>query len=154
MHPLVLCGDVTVSELATIGDLKAVSFPQFRDTRGVLVPLELAKWIPFKIARFFWVFNVPTGQMRGAHAHKLCNQYLICAFGLVHVDVHDGFSERTIALAAGQALHVPPGLFTAERYETSNSILMVFCDRPYEPEDYLNDRDTFLTYRRSKNQQR
>jgi dTDP-4-dehydrorhamnose 3,5-epimerase-like enzyme len=134
--------------LATVDDLKPVAFRLFRDPRGVLVPIELAQSLPFKAARFFWIFDVPPGQVRGAHAHKLCHQFLICALGSVQVEASDGRAERAIALAAGQALHVPPGLFTAERYVAPGSVLLVFCDRPYEPEDYLNDRDAFLAYRR------
>jgi dTDP-4-dehydrorhamnose 3,5-epimerase-like enzyme len=135
--------------LATVDDLQPVAFRLFRDSRGVLVPIELAQSLPFKVARFFWIFDVPAGQVRGAHAHKLCHQFLICALGSVQVEATDGRAERSIELTVGQALHVPPGLFTAERYVAPGSILMVFCDRPYEPEDYLNDREAFLAYRRN-----
>jgi dTDP-4-dehydrorhamnose 3,5-epimerase-like enzyme len=137
-----------MATLATVDDLKPVALRLFRDARGVLVPIELAQSLPFKVARFFWIFDVPAGQVRGAHAHKLCQQFLICALGSVQVEAYDGRAERAIVLTAGQALHVLPGLFTAERYGTPGSVLMVFCDRPYEPEDYLNDRDAFLAYRR------
>ena len=91
---------------------------------------------------------MPPGGVRGSHAHKLCHQFLICALGSVHVEAYDGRAEHTIALTAGQGLHVLPGLFTAERYVAPSSVLMVFCDRLYESEDYLTDRDAFLTYRR------
>jgi UDP-2-acetamido-3-amino-2,3-dideoxy-glucuronate N-acetyltransferase len=137
-----------MATLATVDDLKPVAFRLFRDARGVLVPIELAQALPFKAARFFWIFDVSPGQVRGWHAHKLCQQFLICARGSVHVEAYDGRAERTIALTAGQALHVPPGLFTAERYVAPSSVLMVFCDRLYEPEDNLNDRDAILAYRR------
>lgn len=137
-----------MARLATVDDLKPVALRLFRDVRGVLVPIELAQSLPFKAARFFWIFDVPPGQVRGSHAHKLCHQFLICALGSVHVEAYDGHAERTIALTAGQALHVMPGLFTAERYVAPGSVLMVFCDRPYEPEDNLDDRDAFLAYRR------
>jgi UDP-2-acetamido-3-amino-2,3-dideoxy-glucuronate N-acetyltransferase len=137
-----------MASLATVADLKPVAFRLFRDARGVLVPVELAQSLPFRAARFFWIFDVPAGQLRGAHAHKLCHQFLICALGSVQVEAYDGGAERMIALTAGQALHVPPGLFTAERYVAPSSVLMVFCDRPYEPADYLNNRDAFLAYRR------
>jgi len=136
-----------MARLATVDDLEPVAFRLFRDPRGVLVPIELAQSLPFKVARFFWIFDVPPGQVRGAHAHKLCHQFLICALGSVHVEATDGRAERSIVLSEGQGLHVPPALFTAERYVAPGSVLMVFCDRPYEPEDYLADRDAFLAYR-------
>jgi dTDP-4-dehydrorhamnose 3,5-epimerase-like enzyme len=138
-----------MASLATVDDLDPVEFRLFRDARGALVPIELAKSLPFRVARFFWIFDVPAGQVRGAHAHRLCHQFLICALGSVQVEATDGRAERAFELTTGQALHVPPGLFTAERYMTTGSVLMVFCDRPYEPEDYLHDREAFLAYRRS-----
>jgi dTDP-4-dehydrorhamnose 3,5-epimerase-like enzyme len=135
-----------MARLATVDDLKPVELRLFRDARGTLVPIEVSQAVPFRVARFFWIFDVPAGQVRGAHAHKLCHQYLMCALGTVQVEAYDGQAERSIVLTAGQALHVPPVLFTAERYDTG-SVLMVFCDRPYELEDYLNDRNAFLSYR-------
>jgi hypothetical protein len=134
--------------LATVDDLKPVAFAQFRDSRGVLVPVELPRSIPFEVMRLFWVYDVPPGASRGSHAHKGCNQYYICAAGSLQVDAYDGNAERTIALAAGQALHVPPAIFTTERFDASGSVLMVFCDRPYEPDDYVNDRSALAAYRR------
>jgi hypothetical protein len=134
--------------LATIDDLRPVALRLFRDPRGALVPIELAQAIPFKVARFFWIFDVPPDEARGSHAHKLCHQYMICAVGSVHVQAFDGRSERSIALTAGQALHVPPALFTAERFDAPGTVLMVFCDRPYEVDDYLADRNALVAYRR------
>jgi dTDP-4-dehydrorhamnose 3,5-epimerase-like enzyme len=133
--------------LATIDDLKPVVFRLFSDQRGVLVPVELSQSIPFKVVRFFWIFDVPSGGTRGSHAHKACHQYMICAVGSLHVDAFDGHAERVIPLTPGQALHVPPAILTTERFDTSDSVLMVFCDRPYEVDDYLDDRAALVAHR-------
>jgi hypothetical protein len=137
-----------MTALATVDDLRPVAFRPYRDSQGALVPIELPQSIPFKVARFFWVFDVPAAEVRGSHAHKLCEQYMICAVGLLRVQAYDGRAERSIALTAGEALHVPRAVFTAIRFDAPGTILMVFCDRPYEPDDYLNDRDALLAYRR------
>jgi hypothetical protein len=133
--------------LPTIDDLTPVAHRQFRDERGVLVPIELSRSVPFVVVRLFWVVDVPAGTARGAHAHKICHQYLICAAGSLHVEVFDGVADRTIALAAGQALHVPPAIYAAERFDTPRSLLMVLCDRPFEDEDYIMERDELVAYR-------
>ena len=133
--------------LSTVDDLKPVAFRLFSDQRGVLVPIELPQSIPFKVMRFFWVFDVPVGGARGSHGHKACQQYMICAAGSVRVEAYDGHAERSIVLTAGQALHVPPALYTTERFDMPGSVLMVFCDRPYELDDYLNDREALVAYR-------
>ena len=137
-----------MARLATVEDLKPVVFRQFSDPRGVLVPIELSQSIPFKVVRFFWIYNVPAGAIRGSHAHKACHQYMICAVGSVQVDAFDGHTERVITLTPGQALHVPPAILTIERFHTSESVLMVFCDRPFEADDYLDDRAALVAHRR------
>ena len=133
--------------LATVGDLIPIVLRPFSDQRGVLVPIELSQSIPFKVVRFFWIFKVPPGGTRGAHAHKACHQYMICAVGSLRVDAFDGHAERMITLTAGQALHVPPAILTTEHFHTFETALMVFCDRPYEVDDYLDDRAALVAHR-------
>ena len=72
---------------------------------------------------------------------------MICAAGSVQVDAFDGQAERVITLTAGQALHVPPAILTIERFHTFESVLMVFCDRPFEADDYLDDRAALVAHR-------
>ncbi len=134
--------------LPTAASLAPVALRCFRDERGALVPVDLAATVPFPVARVFWVFDVPAGMLRGGHAHKRCHQFLVCVVGAVSVEIYDGSAERTVALSAGEALHVPPGIFAAERYDAPGSVLMVFCDRPYEATDYLSDRAAFVAHRR------
>jgi dTDP-4-dehydrorhamnose 3,5-epimerase-like enzyme len=136
-------------KLPTVDSLVLLQLRCFRDDRGALVPLDVATVVPFSIVRIFWVYDVPANSSRGSHAHKECHQFLVCMVGSVDVDLFDGSSERTIALAEGQGLHVPPGIFATERYATPGSILIVFCDRPYETADYLTDRAVFIAYRRA-----
>jgi len=136
-----------MTTLTTVHDLRPIAFRLFADPRGALVPIELPQSIPFKITRFFWIFDVPAGEVRGAHAHKLCHQFMICATGSLRVEADDGDAARSITLAAGQALHVPPAIFTAEHFDAPGTVLMVFCDRPYELDDYLNDRETLRAWR-------
>jgi hypothetical protein len=72
---------------------------------------------------------------------------MVCAVGSLRVEAFDGRAERSIVLMAGQALHVPPALFTAERFGAPGTVLMVFCDRIYEVGDYLTDRAALAAYR-------
>lgn len=134
-------------QLPSVDMLEPAVLNAFRDARGVLVPIDLATTVPFPVARVFWVSDVPSGTSRGGHAHKACQQYLVCITGAVCVDVFDGTAERSIDLAAGTALHVRAGIFATERYASPGSVLMVFCDRAYERSDYLTDRAEFVAWR-------
>jgi dTDP-4-dehydrorhamnose 3,5-epimerase-like enzyme len=121
----------------TLDQLIVVDLPQFRESRGLLVPVEFSEFVPFAVKRMFWISDVPAGGVRGGHAHKHCHQFAICITGRVAIEAFDGRTKRTIELAAGQALHIKPGIFTTERFIVPASILSVLCDRPYEPTDYL-----------------
>ncbi len=133
--------------LTTVDSLDPVSLPQFRDERGTLVPLEMPRSLPFPAARFFWIYDVRPGTVRGAHAHKRCQQFMICATGSLRVDAYDGATDRSIELSAGQALYVPPAIFTTEWFRQEGTTLMVFCDRAYEGDDYLTTRDALVQFR-------
>jgi dTDP-4-dehydrorhamnose 3,5-epimerase-like enzyme len=133
--------------LPNVADLKVKSFKQFRDVRGVLVPIEILSAIPFALARFFWVFDVPVGISRGAHAHQKCHQFYVCASGAISVEAYDGESEKMLHLTAGDGLYVPPAMFTTEIFKERSSILLVFCDRLYEADDYIRDRADLKKFR-------
>jgi hypothetical protein len=131
----------------SVAGLAAIDLPMFRDARGVLVPVEFEKVVPFSVRRLFWLSEVPAGGVRGGHAHRRCQQFLICMSGLVAVEVFDGDAERIIELGFGQALHIRSGLFSTERFPKEGGLLAVLCDRPYEADDYLFDREAIVKLR-------
>jgi len=133
--------------LPSVGDLEPISFDLFHDERGTLVPIELTVAVPFPVARLFWICDVPPGTSRGGHAHRNCHQFMVCTLGMVRIEAFDGMEERNIALAAGQGLHVPPAIFTTEWYDAADAVLLVLCDRAYDREDYVADRDALAAHR-------
>jgi hypothetical protein len=124
---------------ASVAQLSPVEFSLVRDKRGTLVSFELDKAIPFKVARVFWVYDVPSNTSRGGHAHKECHQFLVCSCGVVSVEVSDGRERRMHVLKEGMALHIPPAIFASQRFDRSGSVLTVFCDQPYDRSEYIDD---------------
>ena len=122
---------------AQVDQLTVINLPQFREPRGVLVPVEFSAFVPFEVRRMFWIADVPAGGVRGGHAHKTCHQFAICIAGRVTIEAFDGRARRTVELTAGQALHIKPGIHTTERFMSTGSVLSVLCDRPYEATDYI-----------------
>ncbi len=125
---------------SALDQLRVIDLPQFQESRGVLVPIEFSEFVPFEVKRMFWIADVPAGGIRGGHAHKRCHQFVICIAGRVAIEAFDGRMRQTFELAAGQALHIKPGIFATERFIAHGSILSVLCDRPYEPADYVYER--------------
>src|SRR3954467_5342505 len=57
-------------------------FPGFADLRGSLTAGELPdEGVPFTPQRWFLVYDVPGREVRGEHAHRICDQFLICVHG-------------------------------------------------------------------------
>src|SRR5690554_3042411 len=69
-------------------DVAGVTLHTFRtvpDMRGSLTAGEFDREIPFKPLRYFLVYDVPTAETRGEHAHYRCHQFLIAVKGSVRV---------------------------------------------------------------------
>ena len=50
-------------------------------------------------------------------------------------------------MSVGQALHVPPAILTTEHFHTPETVLIVLSDKPYDVEDYLDDRTALTMHR-------
>ena len=51
--------------------------PKITDIRGSLTVGEFERSIPFVVKRYFIVFDVPSVETRGEHAHRECHQFLV-----------------------------------------------------------------------------
>jgi len=123
-----------------------IQFPKYEELNGVLSVYEFAKDIPFDVHRVFTV-SAKSGNFRGDHAHKKCSQLLVCVAGKIHVTCNDGhvISEHFLD-GMGSGLLVGPGIWSTQTYLGNGSLLMVFCDRIYEKEDYIRDYSEFKEY--------
>jgi dTDP-4-dehydrorhamnose 3,5-epimerase-like enzyme len=140
--------------LPTVDSAIVINLPKINDDCALVIA-EAKKHVPFDINRIFFVSGVPAGSMRGHHAHRQCHQLLICPIGVVSVVIADGSSSRTITLDTPEkALHIPPGLWAEEIYRDPTTVLLVLCDRPYEPEDYIRDMAAYRAWRQRQETQR
>jgi acetyltransferase-like isoleucine patch superfamily enzyme/dTDP-4-dehydrorhamnose 3,5-epimerase-like enzyme len=115
------------------------------DLRGSLVSGEVESHIPFEPQRFFSVMHVPSKDVRGAHAHRHCEQFLVCQSGSVSVVVDDGEIREEVILDDPQlGLYVPSMVWSVQYQYTHDAILLVLASDPYEPHDYIRDYDEFL----------
>jgi hypothetical protein len=117
------------------------------DSRGCLGVIEIASHAPFVPVRIFWISDVPAGTARGGHAHKACSQFLVCLCGRINVDAIDGELSRNFMLGQGDFLNMVPGIFFTETFLDEGSVLAVLCDRPYEPDDYVYEKELFVPVR-------
>lgn len=139
---------MTIQMGSQLGDIKITKIRNAPDINGNLGFIEGGRDLPFQIARAFFVYGVHAGDIRGHHAHKRCNQFLICVHGRVDVTCDDGTKRRTFVLDSPlKGLHIPPSIWAEQSYASSETMLMVLADRLFEESDYLRDRASFLAYR-------
>ncbi len=133
------------SALPMLADLRLIDFPMVSDGSEWLVAFEDTR-VGMTIRRVFSV-HVETAAHRGEHAHRLCNQFLICLTGRIEVICDDGTERKQILLdTPGRGLFVPAGIWASQDYADS-STLMVLCDQHYDKADYIRDYAEFQEYR-------
>ena len=119
--------------------------PRIEDLRGDLIAREVGAGLPFAPNRCFLVMGVRSKEVRGEHAHRECEQLLVCAKGSMACVVDDGVQHQEVLLDTSEVgLYVPPMVWTTQYKYTEDAILLVFASDPYDPDDYIRDYDAFL----------
>lgn len=139
--------DVGKAPLAVRG-VHVQRFPEFSDLRGRLSSGDLpGEGVPFTPQRWFMVYDVPSLHVRGEHAHRACEQFLICVSGQVMVAVDDGSNRAEVLLDAPTVgIYIPAGVWASQFRYDSDAVLLVLASLPYDPDDYIRDYDEFLAH--------
>ncbi len=123
--------------------------PYFGDARGDLNVLEFEKLLPFQVRRMFYTYNVGSTDVRGEHAHKVCEQFLVAVHGSLSVIVDDGERREEFVLdSPSRGLHLPAGCWGIEYKHSADCVLLVLASRPYENDDYIRDYNEFIRYKK------
>ena len=121
-----------------------LEFPESADPRGNLSFLENGRHIPFDIKRVFYLYDVPAGARRAAHALVKCQQCIIAIAGSLDVLLDDGFTRKTYHLNRPNAgLYVPALVWRELLNFSAGSICLVLASEFYDPADYFRDYADF-----------
>lgn len=131
----------------TVFDCSVIELPRTQNRAGNITPITNGEQIPFSIARVFYIYDIPGGEDRGAHAHKECHQFLVAASGSFEVELDDGIVKRTVTLNRPYfGLHIPPGVWAAEKGFSSGAICLVLTSHKYQEDDYIRNYEDFKSY--------
>jgi UDP-2-acetamido-3-amino-2,3-dideoxy-glucuronate N-acetyltransferase len=149
---------VTTGPIATIAPVKPLlprtgstgarllELTSATDMRGSLVAGEVAAELPFVPARFFVVYDVPSMEVRGEHAHRLCEQVLVCLSGSVKAIADVGGVRSEFKLDRPDiGLYMPSMTWGTQYRYTDNAVLLVLASLPYQADDYIRDYDQYLS---------
>ena len=105
--------------------------------------------LPFDVKRVYYLYDVPGGEERGAHAHRDLSQLIIAASGSFTVSLDDGKCKRSFFLNRPyQGLYVKPGLWRDLEDFSSGAVCMVLASEEYDADDYIRDYDDFINFRK------
>jgi hypothetical protein len=131
----------------SIYDCSIIELPRINNRAGNISVVEGFKNLPFEPKRIFYIYDIPAGEARGAHAHKKCHQFIIAASGSFEVALDDGKNKKTVSLNRPfYGLHIPPGIWAHELNFSSGAICLVLTSNKYDQEDYIREYENFKSY--------
>ena len=131
-----------------ISDCRIIDLRKISDPRGNLTPIEGGIDVPFDIKRIYYLYDVPGGESRGAHAHKQLYQLIIAASGSFSVTLDDGMNKKSFNLNRSYyGLLIVPGIWRVLDDFSSGAVLLCLASEHYEADDYIRDYDEFLKYK-------
>ncbi len=118
------------------------------ERKGNLSIVENGVTLPFDVKRVYYLYDIPGGESRGAHAHRELEQLIIAASGSFTVIIDDGKAKRSFLLNRPyQGLYVKPGLWRDLGDFSSGAVCMVLASEIYQKEDYIRDYNEFIQFR-------
>lgn len=132
--------------------VKIIQLPKILDPRGNLSFLETGNHVPFEIKRTYWIYDVPGGEIRGGHAFKEQDEFIIVLSGSLDVVVYDGEKEKKFSLNRSYyGLFIPNGLWRYMENFATNTLALVVSSTLFDESDYIRDKDQYKQYLKNEN---
>ncbi len=130
---------------SSIYNCNVIELSKINNRAGNITPVQAHKDVPFDIKRVYYLYDVPSGETRGGHAHKDLQQLIVAASGSFDVVLDDGKNKRTITLNRPNfGLYVTPYIWRELTNFSSGAVLLVLASMKYAEDDYIRDYDAFL----------
>jgi len=141
-------GTKSLREIA-VPRVKLYDLPIIKDLRGTLSVAQYDESLPFIVKRYFVVFDVSDHEVRGEHAHKEIQQFLVCVKGSVSIVVDDGECRDDLLLdSPGKGLYLPSMVWATQYKFSRDAVLLVLASDVYKSDDYIRDYDEYLSLKK------
>lgn len=122
-----------------------IELPIIPDMRGTLSYAEVQQHLPFAPKRYFLVYDVPSREIRGEHAHRRLRQFLVCIRGSCAILVDNGMVKEEYVLdSPAVGLSVPAMVWSVQYKYSQDAMLLVLASDEYDAEDYIRDYEEYL----------
>ena len=130
-----------------LNDAEIIQLPKIIDERGNLSFLEENRHIPFKIQRTYWIYDVPGGEVRGGHAYKENQEFIVALSGSFDVIIDNGKEQKIFSLNRSHyGLYVPQGMWRQMENFSTNSLALVLASIQFNRSDYIYDYNEFKSF--------
>ena len=132
--------------------IEIIDLPKILDKRGNLSIVEEFVNVPFKIERVYWIYDVPGGEVRGGHAYKKSEEFIIALSGSFDVVLDDSsFVKRYTLNRSYYGVYVPNGIWRRMENFSTNSLALVLSSTIYDPDDYVFEYEDFVKIKKESN---
>ena len=131
-----------------IAHCKLIQLPKIHNELGNITAIENSKDIPFVVKRLYYLYDVPSNEERGGHAHYELEQFIVAVSGSFDIILKDGITEKIVTLnRPDNALHIVPGLWREINNFSGGSICLVLASIEFDESDYIRDYNKFKEWK-------
>ena len=122
-----------------------INLPKILDERGNLSFFQNEQHVPFMIQRVYWIYDAPGGEIRGGHAYREMQEFIIALSGSFDVVLFDGKEEKKFTLNRSYyGLYIPKMVWRSMENFSTNALAFVASDSFYNEKEYIRDKDMFI----------
>ena len=128
-----------------LSDCRIIELPRYLDPRGNLSFFENDVQIPFQIRRSYLIYDVPGGEIRGGHAFRNQDEFIVALSGSFDLVVKDALGNvGTFQLNRSYfGLYIPRMLWRHMENFSTNAVSLVASSTNFDPDDYIRDFEVF-----------
>jgi len=133
----------------TVYDCNILPLSKIHNRAGNITIIEGGNDVPLPIKRIFYLYDIPSGETRGGHAHKELYQLIVAASGSFDVLLDDGKNKKIVTLnRPDYALMVVPGIW-CELFEfSSGAVCLVMASDIYSENDYIRTYEEYCHFKK------
>lgn len=126
--------------------VQEINLPLIHDRRGDLTFIEGENHVPFKIARVYYLYNVPVDSERGGHAHRQLEQVVFALSGSFRLKIDDGTKKSEYWLRnPRKGLYLSNLVWREMDAFSQGAVCMVVASQRYDEADYIRNYADFQT---------
>jgi len=126
--------------MSSVYECSVIPLNKIHNRAGNITIIEGESNIPFQVKRIYYLYDMPSGEVRGGHAHKALHQLIVATSGSFDVQLDDGFNKRIVRLnRPDYGLLIVPGIWRELFEFSSGSVCLVLASKKFDEADYIRE---------------